>query len=40
MKTVDTFTPVRSAKIAAVLAAVNAKNLLLVVGGAAAIAQT
>lgn len=40
MRTVDTFTPVRSAAIAVVLAAVNPKNLLLVVGGAAAIAQT
>jgi threonine/homoserine/homoserine lactone efflux protein len=40
MKTVDTFTPVRSAGIAVVLAAVNPKNLLLVVGGAMAIAQT
>jgi threonine/homoserine/homoserine lactone efflux protein len=40
MKTVDTFTPVRSAGIAVVLAAINPKNLLLVVGAAAAIAQT
>jgi threonine/homoserine/homoserine lactone efflux protein len=40
MKTVDTFTPARSAGVAVVLAAINPKNLLLVVGGAAAIAQT
>jgi threonine/homoserine/homoserine lactone efflux protein len=40
MKTIDRFTPVRSAAIAVVLAAINPKNLLLVVGGAAAIAQT
>ncbi|MFZ0043667.1 MAG: GAP family protein [Solirubrobacteraceae bacterium] len=40
MKSIDTFTPVRSAGIAVVLAAVNPKNLLLVVGAAAAIAQT
>ncbi len=40
MKTVDTFTPVRSAGIAVVLAAINPKNMLLVVGAATAIAQT
>jgi threonine/homoserine/homoserine lactone efflux protein len=40
MKAIDGFTPARSAAIAVVLAAVNPKNLLLVVGGAAAIAQT
>lgn len=40
MKTVDALTPVRSAGIAVVLAAINPKNLLLVVGGAAAISQT
>ena len=40
MKTVDTFTPVRSSGMGAVLSAVNPKNLLLVVGAGAAIAQT
>jgi threonine/homoserine/homoserine lactone efflux protein len=40
MKTIDTFTPVRAAGIAVVLAAINPKNLLLVVGAATAIAQT
>lgn len=40
MKTVDTFTPARSAGMGVVLSAVNPKNLLLVVGAAAAIAQT
>jgi threonine/homoserine/homoserine lactone efflux protein len=40
MKTVDTFTPVKSAGMAVLLAAINPKNLLLVVGCAAAIAQT
>jgi threonine/homoserine/homoserine lactone efflux protein len=40
MKRVDTFTPVRSAAVAVVLSAVNPKNLILVVGAAAAIAQT
>jgi threonine/homoserine/homoserine lactone efflux protein len=40
MKSVDTFTPVRSAGVAVVLSAVNPKNLILVVGAAAAIAQT
>jgi threonine/homoserine/homoserine lactone efflux protein len=40
MKTVDTFTPARSAAMGVTLSAVNPKNLLLVVGAAAAIAQT
>jgi hypothetical protein len=40
MKTIDTFTPARSAAIAVVLVAVKPKNLLLVLGAGAAIAQT
>jgi threonine/homoserine/homoserine lactone efflux protein len=40
MKTIDTFTPARASGIAVVLSAVNPKNLLLIVGAAAAIAQT
>jgi threonine/homoserine/homoserine lactone efflux protein len=40
MKTIDTFTPIKSAGMAVLLSAVNPKNLLLVVGAAAAIAQT
>lgn len=40
MRTIDTFTPVRAAAIAAALSGVNPKNLLLTVGAAAAIAQT
>jgi threonine/homoserine/homoserine lactone efflux protein len=40
MKTVDTFTPVKSAGMAVLLSAINPKNLLLTVGAAAAIAQT
>ena len=40
MKTIDTFTPPKAAGIAALLAAVNPKNLLLTVGAAASIAQT
>jgi threonine/homoserine/homoserine lactone efflux protein len=40
MRTIDTFTPARSLAIAAALAAVNPKNLVLVVAAAAAIAQT
>lgn len=40
MKTIDTFTPVKSAGIAVLLSAINPKNSLLVVGAAAAIAQT
>jgi threonine/homoserine/homoserine lactone efflux protein len=40
MKTIDTFTPGRSIAMAFALSAINPKNLLLVVGAAAAIAQT
>jgi threonine/homoserine/homoserine lactone efflux protein len=40
MQKIDTFTPVRSAGIGVALSAVNPKNLLLVVGATAAIAQT
>ena len=40
MKSIDTFTPFKSAGIGALLSAVSPKNLLLVVGAAAAIAQT
>jgi hypothetical protein len=40
MGALDHFTPVRAAGLGAVLAAVNPKNLLLSVAGAAAIAQT
>ena len=40
MKSIDTFTPAKSAGMAVVLSAVNPKNLILVVGAAAAIAQT
>lgn len=40
MKTIDTFTPPKAAGMALLLSAVNPKNLLLVVGAAAAIAQT
>src|ERR1700733_862535 len=40
MKTVDTFTPGRSVATGVALSAVNPKNLLLVVGAAAAIGQT
>lgn len=40
MKTIDTFTPAKSAGMAVLLSAVNPKNLLLVVGAGAAIAQT
>jgi threonine/homoserine/homoserine lactone efflux protein len=40
MKTIDRFTPVRSAAMGVALSAVNPKNLLLVVGAASAIAQT
>ncbi len=39
MKTIDTFTPVRSAAVAALLAGPNPKNLLLTIAAAAAIAQ-
>src|SRR5689334_19201657 len=38
MKRVDTFTPGRSAALAAALSAVNPKNLILTIGAAAAIA--
>ena len=40
MKTIDTFTPAKSAGMGVLLSAINPKNLLLVVGAAAAIAQT
>jgi threonine/homoserine/homoserine lactone efflux protein len=40
MGAIDSFTPVKAAGAGVVLAAVNPKNLLLIVGGAAAIAQT
>ena len=40
MGAIDGFTPVKAAGAGVVLAAVNPKNLLLIVGGAAAIAQT
>lgn len=40
MRSVETLTPVRSTALGATLAAINPKNLLLVIGGAAAIAQT
>lgn len=40
MKTVDSFTPARSAAMGVLLSALNPKNLILVVGAAAAIAQT
>jgi threonine/homoserine/homoserine lactone efflux protein len=40
MKTIDTFTPPKAVGMAVLLSAVNPKNLILVVGAAAAIAQT
>jgi threonine/homoserine/homoserine lactone efflux protein len=40
MQTIDRFTPGRSVAMAVALSAINPKNLLLVVGAAAAIAQT
>jgi threonine/homoserine/homoserine lactone efflux protein len=40
MQTIDQFRPPRAAGLAILLSAVNPKNLLLVVGAAAAIAQT
>ncbi len=40
MKRIDTFTPPKAAGMAVLLSAVNPKNLLLVFGAAAAIAQT
>jgi threonine/homoserine/homoserine lactone efflux protein len=39
MKTIDTFTPIKSAGLAALLAGPNPKNLLLTIAAAAAIAQ-
>ncbi len=40
MKAIDTFTPVKSVGMGALLSGINPKNLLLTVGAAAAIAQT
>ena len=40
MQAIDTFTPLKAAGLGVLLSAVNPKNLLLVVGAAAAIAQT
>lgn len=40
MSALDTFTPVRSLAIGAALSGINPKNLLLIAGGAAAVAQT
>jgi hypothetical protein len=40
MKTIDTFTPPKSMGLRVLLSAANPKNLLLIVGAAAAIAQT
>ena len=40
MKTIDRFTPGRSVAMGVALSAINPKNLLLVIGAAAAIAQT
>ena len=40
MKSIDRFTPGRSAAMGVALSAINPKNLILVVGAAAAIAQT
>jgi Sap-like sulfolipid-1-addressing protein len=40
MSAVDTITPTKAAGLAVVLGTINPKNLLLVVGGAAAVAQT
>jgi threonine/homoserine/homoserine lactone efflux protein len=40
MKTIDTFTPAKAVGMGILLSAVNPKNLILVVGAAAAIAQT
>jgi threonine/homoserine/homoserine lactone efflux protein len=40
MKTIDTFTPAKATGMAVLLSAINPKNLLLVLGAAAAIAQT
>jgi hypothetical protein len=40
MSALESFTPVRSAGLAALLSAVNPKNLVFIIGGATAIAQT
>jgi threonine/homoserine/homoserine lactone efflux protein len=40
MKTIDSFTPPKASGVAVLLSAVNPKNLLLIIGAAAAIAQT
>ena len=40
MQTIDTFTPPKATGMALLLSAVNPKNLLLIVGASAAIAQT
>lgn len=40
MAALDAFTPVRSLAIGAALSGINPKNLILIVGGAAAVAQT
>jgi threonine/homoserine/homoserine lactone efflux protein len=40
MKTIDTFTPAKAVGMGVLLSAVNPKNLILVIGAAAAIAQT
>jgi hypothetical protein len=40
MSAVDTITPTKAAGLAVLLGTINPKNLLLVVGGAAAVAQT
>lgn len=40
MRALDGFTPLKAAGMAALLGAVNPKNLLFIVGGAAAVAQT
>ena len=40
MGALDAFTPVKAAGAAVLLGTVNPKNLLLIVGGAAAVAQT
>ncbi len=40
MSALETFTPVRAAGLAVLLSAVNPKNLVLIIGGATAVAQT
>ena len=40
MSALDTFTPVRSLAIGAALSGINPKNLILIAGGVAAVAQT